>query len=88
MTSEVRPLAELRDARLHIPSLRSEQPGPGAVAVRDSGCRCARNGPRRSARWPRSCQLLHHHPDRLADQINTLTSTKRLEQLGYDSFGL
>ena len=32
-------------------------------------------------------QLLHHHPDRLADQIHAVTGTERLEQLGHGRLG-
>jgi len=28
-------------------------------------------------------QLLHHEPDRLADQVHAITGTERLEQLGH-----
>jgi hypothetical protein len=32
-------------------------------------------------------QLLHHHPDRLPDQIDTLAGAERLEQLGHGRLG-
>ena len=82
-----RPLPQLRDPQLHVAGLGDQQPGGASRCARWSGSRCAGNerrrpvvGPDPLPADPLGClgfnQLLHHHPNRLSDQIDTFAGPK------------
>ena len=80
---EERALAQLRDAQLDVTGLGRQQPRPGPVAVGDPGVGAlVAAGADLLGRFDLD-QLLQHHPHRVADQIDTLTGTERVQQLGH-----
>jgi hypothetical protein len=84
---EERPLAELGDPQLDVAGLGRQHPLAGAVAVGDAGV-----GPLVAAGADPFGgfgldELLHDHPDRLADQVDTISGAERLEQLGHGRLG-
>ena len=84
---EERPLAELRDAELDVTGLSGQQPLPGAVAVGDPGLGALVAAGADALGGFDFDELLHDHPDRLADQVDTVTGAERLEQLRHGRLG-
>jgi hypothetical protein len=84
---EERALTELGDPQADIAGLGRGQPWAAAVAL---------GGPVVGAFVAAGAdplggfgfdQLLHHHPDRLTDQIDAITGAERIEQLGQGRLG-
>jgi len=66
------------------PAWGGQQPRAGAVAVSDTGLGpLIAVGADPLGRFDLD-QLLHHQPDRVADQLNAFAGTERVQQLGQD----
>jgi hypothetical protein len=84
---EVRPLAQLRDPQLDVAGLGGQQPVTCAVALGGPGIGAFVSGSADPLGRLGLDQLLHHHPHRLADQVDAFAGAKRLEQLGHGRLG-
>src|SRR3954451_4395298 len=84
---EERPLPQLRDPQLDIAGLGGQQPVTCAVAFSGPGVGALILPGADPLGRLGFDQLLHDHPDRLADQIDTLAGAERLEQLRHGRLG-
>src|SRR3954452_2160254 len=84
---EERPLPQLRDAQLHVTGLGGQQPVTCAVAFSGPGVGALILPGADPLGRLGFDQLLHDHPDRLADQIVTLPGAKGVKELGLGRLG-
>ena len=80
---EERPGPQLRDRQLHRAGLRHQLPRPRAVAFGDPLRGPFVAGRADHLRGLDLDQFLEHEPDRLANQINAVTGTECVQQLGH-----
>jgi hypothetical protein len=81
---EERAPTQLRDAQLHIAGLRRQHPCPRAVALGHPCVGALVAGGTNPIGGFQLDELLQHQTDSITDQINAVTSTERVQQLGQD----